>query len=188
MTSATSMRSFSVDLPEGMVPIPMIASAGSATALAEALAGRFGLRADDVSAVVVADLFTVFGEMMGESGVEFAAMGLFRSPDDPERPASVFMTGMRIASDHESPEVAIRGLRELHTGRGADAVETITLPAGPAVVVVDESMRELSTRWWRRTGGGVDPSGDGVDSRSWWHHGRGRVGPLAVLAGLGAHV
>jgi hypothetical protein len=137
------MRSFSVDLPDGMLPIPVTTSAGSAAALTEALVSRFRLPADDLSAAVVADLFTVFGAMVGESGVEFAAMGLFRSPDDPERPASVVMTGTRIASDHQSPEVAIKGLRDLHDGQGADTVETITLPAGPAVVVVDESTQEL---------------------------------------------
>jgi hypothetical protein len=137
-----------------MLPIPITPSAGSAGALAAALAGRVGLPADDVSAGVVADLFTVFGGMVGESGIELAAMGLFRSPDDPDRPASVVLTGTRMASDHESPEVAIRGLRDLHTGQGADTVETVTLPAGPAVVVVEESTQELPAD------GGAEPGAD----------------------------
>jgi hypothetical protein len=128
-----------------MAPISVTSSADSAQALAAELAGRFGLPADDVSAVVVADLFAVFGAMAGESGIEFAAVGLFRSPDAPERPASVFLTGTRMRSDHGSPDVAIAGLRDILAGQGADTVEALTLPAGPAVVVVDESMQELPT-------------------------------------------
>ena len=152
MTRTTATRPFSVDLPDGMIPIPLTASADGALALAAALAAKFGLPADDVSAVVVAELFSAFGAMVGESGMEFAAMGLFRSPDDPDRPASVFLTGTRMASDHSSPEVAITGLRDLYSAQGADAVETLSLPAGPAVVVVEESTQELPT------GDGAEPA------------------------------
>ncbi|HEX3781336.1 MAG TPA: hypothetical protein VHX38_16870 [Pseudonocardiaceae bacterium] len=145
MTMMSATRSFSIDLPEGMASIPVAAVPGTARSLAATLAGTFGLPADDASAAVVADAFTVFGAMLGESGMDFAAMGLFRSPDDPDRPASVVVTGNRVPSDHATPEVAIAGLRDLHAEQGADPVETVALPAGPALVVVDETIQEMPT-------------------------------------------
>jgi hypothetical protein len=70
-------------------------------------------------------------------------MGMFRSPDEPERPVSVILTGTRLPSGHETPDVAIDGLRDLHTQQGKNSVETLTLPVGPAVVVIDEDLQSI---------------------------------------------
>lgn len=141
MTNATALRAFSIALPHSIVPIPVVAVDNGVSSLAEALADRFGLSPSDLSLSVVAEVFGAVGDLLGVSGMEFAGLGLFRSPDDPERPASVLVTGTRLPSDHESPEVAIAGLRDVHTRQGKTTVETLTLPAGPAVVVIDEDLQ-----------------------------------------------
>jgi hypothetical protein len=145
MTKVAVTRPFSIDLPEGMTPLPVATVPGAAQTLAASLAGSLGLPADDLSATVVGDALTVFAAMPGDAGIDFAAMGLFRSPDEPDRPASVVVTGARIPSDHPSPDVAIAGLRQVWAEQAADAVETVTLPGGEAVIVVDETMQQLST-------------------------------------------
>ncbi|HJP79886.1 MAG TPA: hypothetical protein VJ914_36775 [Pseudonocardiaceae bacterium] len=143
MTKMTTTRPFSIDLPEGMTALPTAAEPGAAQALAASLADGMGLPADDVSAGVVGDALTVFGALLGDAGIDFAAMGLFRSPDDPKRPVSVVVTGARIPSNHASPEVAIAGLRQLSIKNGADTVEVVHLSGGEAVIAVDESMQQL---------------------------------------------
>lgn len=144
MTNMTTTRPFSIDLPEGMTSLPTAVEPGAAQAVSASLAGSMGLPADDVSAAVVGDALTVFGALLGDAGIDFAAMGLFRSPDDPERPVSVVITGARIPSSHASPEVAIAGLRQLSIENGADTVEVVALSGGEAVIAVDETMQQLT--------------------------------------------
>ena len=138
-----ALRSFSIGLPEGIVRVPVDSIADRDSALADELAARFGLPGDDVSADALGSVFTGLGAVLGESGMEFAGMGLFRSPDVPTRPAFVMLTGTRVPSKHESVAIAIAGLRELYGQQTAQAVETLLLPAGEAVAVVEEQLLEI---------------------------------------------
>jgi hypothetical protein len=130
MTSARALRAFSLEVPDGIVPIPVTELADSAQVLTATLTTRFGLAAGDTSATMLGGLFAAFGELLGQSGMELAGIGLFRSPDEPDRPASVMITGTRMASGHEAVEIAIEGLRDVHVQQGQDSVETLVHLAG----------------------------------------------------------
>ncbi|WP_209706792.1 hypothetical protein [Crossiella equi] len=66
---------------------------------------------------------------------------MYRSPDDPERLLMVWLTVSEVRSAHETPGVAVAGLLEAHRERGD--VAQVTLPAGPAAVVVTEEALAL---------------------------------------------
>lgn len=133
------LRRFQFGLPTGFVELPVDPedlSPESFGTLRREVAGAFGFDADDPSTEAAALGMATLGLMM--AGVDYAAVGIYRSPDEPGRPIMIVLTGTGLPSDHDRPETAIEGLLEIHEAQGQGTVGRLTLPTGPAVVVVSE--------------------------------------------------
>ncbi|TWG08347.1 hypothetical protein FHU35_11966 [Saccharopolyspora dendranthemae] len=98
---------------------------------------------DDDNAVAAASAFAQLGSLIGDGGIDYAAMAFYKSPDDPLRPIMVTLAGISMPSNHHTAREAINNLVELHSSSGADAVEELRLPSGPAVATVLEEHNAL---------------------------------------------
>lgn len=137
MTTTITPRSFSLSLPDGFVPLPLSEEDRDDTGLARHFANLLGLDDTDESSSIVATVLTEFGTTLGASGLEYAAIGLWRSPSVPTRPVSALPTCARMTTSHAAVNTEIAALLEVHEQRGAFA-QALTLPAGLAVAVVTE--------------------------------------------------
>lgn len=138
-TTSPPLRRFQFDLPTGFVELPVDQEdldPESFGALRGELAGMFGSDTDDPGIEAAALGMATLGLTM--SGVDYAAVGLYRSPDEPGRPIMVVLTATGLPSDHDRQEIALDGLVEIHEAQGRGTVGRLTLPTGPAVVVVSE--------------------------------------------------
>ncbi|MGH3840458.1 MAG: hypothetical protein ACRDS0_03290 [Pseudonocardiaceae bacterium] len=141
------MTGFTIDLPESFIELP----AGAQTAQVQReLEERFGLPAGDTSAAKVAESLSALGLIAAGSGAQHTSIGLFRSPDDPQRPVSVVLTASRMDSDHDDPTVAIAGLSEVYAADPGIDTEVLQLPAGAALATIRETPALLEIE-------GVDP-------------------------------
>jgi len=67
-------------------------------------------------------------------GSSYTAAGFFRSPDTPSRPIMVLVNCFTVRSEHRTADVAVAGLEETQRNVATGLVESVELPAGPAVV------------------------------------------------------
>lgn len=129
------MTGFTLELPDGFIALP----ATPATAeVRRELEDLFNLRAGDTSAARVAESLAALGAIAAGSGAQYSSIGLFRSPDDPQRPVSVVLTASRMTSDHAEASAVITGLRQAYAADPDTATEVLRLPAGQAVVTIRE--------------------------------------------------
>lgn len=141
LSSPSRVRGFRFDLPAGCVELPIDdedIDPQNFGALSAAVAGVLGLDSGDGNAAAAALRLATFGCMVGDGGVDYAAVGVYRSPDDAGRPIMVVLTSVGLLSDHHRKEIAIASLLDLHEAEGHGSVGRLALPAGPAVVVVRE--------------------------------------------------
>lgn len=134
-------RGFRVGLPDGFIELPLDEVDVESTeleTLVSAVRQRFGMSADDVVAET-ATSFAAMGELIGRSGVDYAAVAFYGSPDDPLRSIMMTLTGTALPSDHTSEIQAVTELHNLHGSSSKyETVEGLRLPAGPAVATVAE--------------------------------------------------
>lgn len=184
---AHPLRGFRFDLPSGFIEVPVHddeLSPDSFGELSAKVAGWFALPTDDGNATAMALGLATFGAMAGQDGADYAAVGLYRSPDDPQRPIMVLVTSIGMPSDHDRPATAIAGLLEIHDAAARGMVGTLKLPVGPAVAIVTEEETALRigeevTPMLRRQVAAWVPDPDGttlavlaVSTTSWqdWEH------------------
>lgn len=143
-TVSPRLRRFQFDLPTGFVELPVDLEDFDPErfgALRGELAGILGFDADNPNTEPAALGMATLGLMM--AGVDYAAVGLYQSPDEPGRPIMIALTATGLPSDHDRQETAIAGLVEIHEAQGQGTVGRLTLPTGPAVVVVSEQQSVL---------------------------------------------
>ena len=129
------MTGFTIGLPEGFIEL----SATPATAeLQRELEELFSLPAGDTSAARVAESLSALGALAAGSGAQYSSIGLFRSPDDPQRPVSVVLTASQMASNHDGAGTVITGLRQVYAADPGTGTEVLQLPAGRALATVRE--------------------------------------------------
>jgi len=129
------MTGFSIELPEGFIELP------AAPVIAEVqreLEELFDLPAGDTSAAEVAKSLSALGTLAAGGGAQYSSIGLFRSPDDPQRPVSVVFTASQMTSDHDDASMVIIGLREVYAADPDTATEVLQLPAGQALATIRE--------------------------------------------------
>jgi hypothetical protein len=142
---SASIRNFTFSLPPGFVAVPLDEEELTPDRLARLgadVAVLFGLPAEDPNAMSVGLHLAAFGSMAGSDGVDFAAVGLFRSPDAPDQPIMVLITAVGVPASHDSPDTAITGMLRIHE-QGRGTASRLTLPVGPAVALVTEQPQEL---------------------------------------------
>lgn len=145
--SVPGTRGFGFDLPSGFVELPVTEaelSPESFASLRAQVAVAFGLAPEADEAQAAALGYATFGSMAGEEGADYAAVGVYRSPDQADRPIMVLVASVGMVSDHDHQDIAIAGLLEVHEAEGRGSVGTLALPAGPAVAVVTEEQNVLS--------------------------------------------
>jgi hypothetical protein len=143
VTTATP-QAFSLSLPRGFVPLPLSDEERDDAGLARHFADLLGLADVDESSAMVAGVMADFGGMLGSGGLEYAALGLFRSPSVPTRPVSALLTCIRMTASGAALSKEIAALMTIHQEQGA-APEVLTLPAGEAVAVVTEEAHDVGT-------------------------------------------
>jgi hypothetical protein len=136
--------SFSLSLPRGFVPLPLFEEGRDDAGLARHFADLLGLDDVDESSTMVAAVMADFGAMLGSGGLEYAAMGLFRSPSVPTRPVSALLTCVRMTASQSALSTEIAALMTIHQELGASP-QVLTLPAGEAVAVVTEEAQDVGT-------------------------------------------
>lgn len=146
-TASPRVRGFQFGLPTGFVELPVDQedlSPESFSALRGELADLFGFDAHGQSSEAAALGMATLGLMI--DGVDYAAVGIYRSPDEADRPIMIVLTATGVPSDHGRQETAIAGLLDIHEAQGRGTVGRLTLPAGPAVAVVTEQQSILHIR------------------------------------------
>jgi hypothetical protein len=145
-TPAVTRRGFNLAVPEGFIALPVDEDDFDTPEVGQALAARFaalfGLDPASEYAVATAAAFAGIGLVAGAS-LDFAAVALYRSPDDPMRPIMIVLTGVTMPSEHHNPQAAIEGLLEIHHSEGRGVPTRHRLPVGPAVAVVTEDHQAL---------------------------------------------
>ncbi|HEY0806630.1 MAG TPA: hypothetical protein VGD84_16270 [Pseudonocardiaceae bacterium] len=140
-------RSFALGLPDGFVELPSSVESATADSVGEVtayFARLFNLPPDDQNAAAAAVYFAAVGTSSGDEGVDHTAMAMYRSPDDPERAMMVLLSSTCLSAGHADVDSAIAGLLEIHRAVGRGTVTRVELPAGPAVVVVDEEQNGIT--------------------------------------------
>jgi hypothetical protein len=129
------MTGYTLEVPEGFIPLP---PSGTTAESEQALAELFGLEPGDISADMVTRSVSALGLVATAGGTEHSSIGLFRSPDDPQRPVSVVLTAGQIASDHDDPGAVMTGLREVCASDPNTNSHILQLPVGSALAAVRE--------------------------------------------------
>jgi hypothetical protein len=129
------MTGFSIELPEGFIELP---AAPATAAVQHELEKLLGLPAGDTSAAEVAKSLSALGALAADSGAQYSSIGLFRSPDDLQRPVSVVLTASRMTSEHDDASTVITGLREVYAADLDTDTEVLQLPAGQALATIRE--------------------------------------------------
>jgi hypothetical protein len=129
------MTGFSIELPEGFIELP---AAPASAEVQRELEELLGLPAGDTSAAEVAKSLSALGALAADSGARYSSIGLFRSPDDLQRPISVVLTASQMTSDHDDASTVITGLREVYAAEPDTDTEVLQLPAGQALATIRE--------------------------------------------------
>lgn len=140
MTAHLNQRAFGFLVPDGFLELPVQPEDFTPerfSVLKDAVAERFGLTSEE-DAVQAAFGFATMGSMAAEADAGFVATAVYRSPEDLERLAMIWLTVTEMPSAHESPEVAVEGLVEAHRAQGRAEPHKVRLIAGPAVVTIAE--------------------------------------------------
>lgn len=139
MTTNRELRRMAVELPGGFIGLPTDKpTPDDLDSVARAFEAQFNLATGDDSAAEMARWLSVSSQLAGASGMEFAAVGLFHSPDDIERPVYVMITGTRVPGNFESPTQAISGMQELFEQQGEASTQAVELQCGQALLVTKE--------------------------------------------------
>lgn len=139
-------REFTFNVPDGFVELPVedIEVGGAEKhELDGRVASAFGLAAEDPNAAMLANTYALYGETMGAQGIGYAAIAIYRSPDVPDRPIMAVLAGSCIPSEHDSVDVAIEGLLDVHASVEGRTARMLSLPAGTAVVTIQEEKTVL---------------------------------------------
>lgn len=176
------MTGFTVELPAGFVEVSATVEAAD---IQRDLTELFDLPAGDSSAAKVAEALSALGTVAADGGAEYTAVGLFRSPDDPQRPVGVVLTASQMSSGHDDPSTVIAGLREVYAADVATDTEILRLPSGQALATIREEpalieiagadpvpLLQRQVLAWIPDPGGAAVAVVGVASNSWqdWAH------------------
>lgn len=140
-TPTVARRGFTVGLPEGFIELPVDVDAAD-DALVAHVAALFGLDPASEYAAATAAAYSAIGLTAGQA-MDYAAVALYRSPDDPMRPIMVTLTCATMPSDHHNVQSAIEGLMEVHEAQDRGIAARHRLPIGPAVTLVTEDEQAL---------------------------------------------
>lgn len=77
-------------------------------------------------------------------GAGYTAAGIFRSPEQSDRPLLVLVNCFAMESDHATVEDAVAGLVEANRETAAGPVRTVELPCGQAVTVENTKTGEFA--------------------------------------------
>ncbi|MGH3633979.1 MAG: hypothetical protein ACRDTS_07785 [Mycobacterium sp.] len=143
MTQHPQNVSFSIHVPDGFMPITAGLNYNVRSELETRFATMFSISADHVGVRSIVDLLSELGVSHHDSGIDFSAIGLFRSPDEPDRPVSALLTCARMAASNESNTVTLSGLRELHEREPNSRVMEIEIQAGRCIAVVKEFFQSI---------------------------------------------
>lgn len=186
MTASTVLGSgdFEYTLPAGAVALPLDETQIDIdvwTALLADTAAALGIEESAPEGLLAASSLALMGSLI--PGVDRAAFGMYRSPDDEARPITLLLTACSVRLDFESRELALATLlRELTNGK--QAVIQRDLPAGPCVVAITDEHQtltdgtvQLAVRQHQVTAWVPDPTGAtaavvSVTTNSWrdWEH------------------
>ncbi|TCO52811.1 hypothetical protein [Actinocrispum wychmicini] len=145
-TPAVARRGFTLALPEGFIELPVdeedfdIPEVRST--LVAKMAALFGLDPDSEYAAATAAAYSAIGLTAGQ-GMDYAAVALYRSPDDPTRPIMITLTCTTMPSEHHTVPAAVEGLLEVHESQAKGVPARHRLPIGPAVTLVTEDPQAL---------------------------------------------
>jgi hypothetical protein len=145
-TPAVARRGFNLAIPEGFIELPVDEDDFDIPEVGEALVARvaalFSLDPESEYAAATAAAFSAIGLTAGEA-LDYAAVALYRSPDDPMRPIMITLTGTTMPSEHHNVQAAIEGLMEIHESEARGVPAHYRLPIGPAVAVVTEDHQAM---------------------------------------------
>jgi hypothetical protein len=127
-------------VPESFYALPIAATPEARAADAAEFVRELYPRGDESIWTPAAPYYAAIAETMGDNGLAYAAMGLFRIDDDGVGHCS--FTVAAVASEHASVEVAANGIREILSRDETNDARWIDLPCGPAVSCV--SMAEVT--------------------------------------------
>ncbi|QWF80381.1 hypothetical protein [Amycolatopsis sp. CA-230715] len=141
-----SEQRFSLFLPEGFIELPTgeLDEEGF-RALAAEIAQRFGMDPEaeiDQGLAETTVMLATTAAAAEAGGSCYTAAGFFRSPEVEARPIMALVSCFPMESEHESTEVAIAGLDEVHRNTANGEVRIVELPAGPAVVAENTSANQ----------------------------------------------
>lgn len=121
-------------LPAGFRPLPLSAAPAERAAAVRDLAGEMYPAAGEQARSAAAAGYELMTAVLDASGVEFAAFGLFGTPDGGVAHGS--LTIAALPSAHACAEAAALGLRETFLRDPVRDTRWLDLPCGPAVAVV----------------------------------------------------
>ncbi|MEC3978192.1 hypothetical protein [Amycolatopsis sp. H20-H5] len=146
--STPQRHQFTLVLPGGFIDLPRgEAGMEDLQLLARELADQFGLDPDvpmDQGMAETVVMLTSAGAAAQAGGSSYTAAGIFRSPEDMNRPIMALVNCFCLESGHMSTNVAIAGLGEVHRSTAKGNVEVVELPVGPAVVAQSVTQSSIS--------------------------------------------
>ncbi|GAA1966890.1 hypothetical protein [Amycolatopsis minnesotensis] len=141
-------RGFSLGMPPGFIALPLdedqIHSTDFCDPFLEDVGKQFSLESGGDHAAATAAAFAELGMTIGGSGVDYAAVAYYKSPEDPLRPIMVTVTGLTMPSSHGDQETAVAGLYEIHKNEGRGTPTLMELPVGPAVALAIQDKNFIS--------------------------------------------
>lgn len=93
-----TLTDFTIEVPPGFIELPVDQADANDldreafVALQERVSRLFNQDNDDPGVSTISALFAIFGAISARQGVDFAAIGVFRSPEHEERPVMAFLT------------------------------------------------------------------------------------------------
>lgn len=134
---AGTLPSYSLFLPEDFIELPEgEVTEAKITNLASALAVRVGYGADaelDQELAAATSLVMTLGASAYTGGAHYVATALYKSARA-KRPLMIIVSCFLIPSNHDSPEVALTGLRQHHEQQTDINVKRLAFPGGDAIV------------------------------------------------------
>lgn len=89
-------------------------------------------------------LLLTTGAAARAGGAFYTAAGIFRSPEQSDRPLMVLVNCFAMESDHAAVEDAVAGLVQANRETATGPVRTVELPCGQAVTVENTKSREVA--------------------------------------------
>lgn len=145
---SVARRGFNVVLPKGFIELAVDEDDYDRPEVRSGLVAKFAqlfnLDPDSEYAEATAAAYATIGLLAGQA-LDYAAVALYRSADDPLRPIMITLTAKSTPSRHDTPQAAIEGLLEIHNAQGRGVPDRYKLPIGPAVTLVTQDDLEVDT-------------------------------------------